>query len=118
MKKISVVTLVLLLAFFCILYVVNSKKTDSVITPKQAASLAVEKLDDKSKETITNLDNPKVEEHVFEKQPFIGFFDGKKNLKGKKVYKVTFNTTQDGLLGPIVLYVDMQGKVIGTDFRE
>ena len=49
----------------------------------------------------------------------MGFFGKEENLTGKTVYKITFNTTQDGLLGPIVLYVDKyNAKVIGTDFRE
>ena len=116
MKKYIIITFVLLLAIFGVCYAV--KKSDSAISPQQAIRLATEKLDNKSKETITNLDNPKVEEYTFNKQPFMGFFVKEENLTGKTVYKITFNTTQDGLLGPIVLYVDKyNGKVIGTDFR-
>ena len=83
-----------------------------------AVEKAIEKLDDKIKKTIINIDNPKVEEYVFNKQPFIYFFGDEVNLVGKSVYKITFNTIHDGLLGPIVIYVDMMNfDVIGTVMR-
>ena len=117
-KKYTVIIFVLFLALFGIWHIAGNRKSDSSITPQQATRLATEKLDDKARETIINLDNPKVEEYTFNKQPAVCFLDKEVNLTGKTVYKVTFNTTQDGLLGPIVLYVDKSsGKVIATDFR-
>ena len=70
-------------------------------------------------ETITNLDNPKIEEIIFDKEPSIYLIDESTKLKGKTVVKYTYNTTQDGLLGPITFYVDKKtGIVLGSDYRE
>ena len=33
-------------------------------------------------------------------------------------YAVTFSTTEDGLLGPIILYVNQEKEVFGTGYRE
>lgn len=89
------------------------------ITPEKAIKIVKKKFDDKSKETITNFDNPQVEEIIFNKQPSIYRFDAKTNLVGKSAYKITFSTTQDELLGPVVFYVNKYGgALIGMDFRE
>lgn len=89
------------------------------ISPQAAVDAILEKFDVKSIKTITNLDNPKIEEVVFEREPSIYRFDKKKPLVGKPLYKITFNTTQDGLLGPMVYFVDrISGEILGAEFRE
>ena len=89
------------------------------IKPDEAVKIILKKLDDKSKETIINLENPEIMEVTFDKQPSIYYYDKKVNLIGKSVYRIKFNTTQDGLLGPLVFYVDKyNGELIGADFRE
>ena len=89
------------------------------ISPQAAVDAIMEKFDVKSIKTITNLDNPKIEEIVFESEPSIYRFDKKKPLVGKPLYKITFNTTQDGLLGPMVYFVDkISGEILGAEFRE
>ncbi len=89
------------------------------ITPQTAIENLKEQLDKKSIETITNFDNPKMEEVVFDTQPSIYLFDDKLDIVGKGLYKITFHTTMDGLLGPMVFYVDkLSGNVIGADYRE
>lgn len=89
------------------------------ITPQTAIEKVKEKLDEKSIETITNFDNPKIEEVLFDTPPSIGYFGEKKDAVGKVLYKITFNTTQDGLLGPMVFYVDKSGgELIGIEYRE
>ena len=89
------------------------------ITPQTAIENVKKKLDKKSIETITNFDNPKIEEVVFDTQPSIYLFDDKYDIVGKDLYKITFNTTQDGLLGPMVFYVGkVDGEIIGADYRE
>ena len=89
------------------------------IKPYEAVEAILKKLDDKSKETIINLENPEISEVTFDKQPSIYYYDKKVNLMGKSVFRIKFNTTQDGLLGPLVFYVDKyNGKLIGADFRE
>ncbi len=76
-------------------------------------------LPEKQLETIINLDNPKIEEIVFDKEPSIYLYDEETEIKGRKVIKYTYNTTQDGLLGPITFYTDKEtGIVLGSDFRE
>lgn len=88
------------------------------ITEQTAIENVTKMLDEKSIKTIKNLDNPKIEEIVFNTQPFLHYFDEKTDIVGKDLYKITFNTTQDGLLGPIVFYVNKtNGKVIGIDYR-
>ncbi len=89
------------------------------ITPEKAIEYAKQVLDDKSKETIQNFKNPKVEEVVLKKAASIYLFEEKTEIVGSKLYKITFDTTQDGLLGPIVFYVDkLNGEVVGMDYRE
>lgn len=135
MKK-TIVIIMVLLAVFCSLYVVDCVKMNHQepvvfstwgrdytppvgISPESAIENVKQKIEDKNKETITNFDHPKIEEFVFQEQPSIYCFDHKINLVGKRVYKITFHTTQDGLLGPMVFYVEKQsGEMIGMDFRE
>ncbi len=94
------------------------KYTPAEITSQAAIDAVKKTLDKKSIETITNFDNPKVEEVVFDSNPFIIYFGEKVNLVGKQIYKITFNTTSDGLLGPLVFYVDkLNGKLIGANPR-
>lgn len=89
------------------------------ITTEQAVKNAREKLSDKEIESIINLENPKIEEVVFKGDTSIYLFDESIDATGKSLYKITYNTELDGLLGPITFYVDkMSGIVIGTDYRE
>ena len=70
-------------------------------------------------ETIINLENPKIEEVVLNGDASIYLFDESFDVSGKSLYKITYNTELDGLLGPITFYVDkMSGIVIGADYRE
>ncbi len=133
------IALLVLFVIFCSLYVIDHKKMDNnepvvfstwgkkyppplevlEITSQTAIENVKKKLDKKSIETITNFDNPKIEEVVFDTQPSIYLFDDKHNIVGKDLYKITFNTIQDGLLGPMVFYVDkVNGEIIGADYRE
>ncbi len=89
------------------------------ISLQQAQINARAKLTGKEIESITNLENPKIEEMVFTKEPAIYFFDKRLHAVGKALYKITYHTHQDSLIGPIAFYVDKAtGLVIGCDFRE
>ena len=89
------------------------------ITTEQAVKKAREKLSDKEIETIINLENPKIEEVVLNGDTSIYLFDESFDVTGKSLYKITYNTELDGLLGPITFYVDKKsGIVIGADYRE
>ena len=95
------------------------KESFPEITTEQAVKNAREKLSDKEIETIINLENLKIEEVVFKGDTSIYLFDESIDATGKSLYKITYNTELDGLLGPITFYVDkMSGIVIGADYRE
>ena len=91
----------------------------SVITPQRAIDIVKKQFDEKSIETVTNFENPEVEEIDFESCSNVHWLVDDSKLIGKSLYKVTFRTTQDGLLGPMVFYVDKSnGKIVGGDYRE
>ncbi len=138
MKKLLFIMGIALLVLFVIfgsIYVIDHKRMDNnetvvfstwgkqyvpavEITPQTAIENVKKKLDKKSIKTITNFDNPKIEEVVFDTQPSIHYFEDKIDIVEKDLYKITFNTTQDGLLGPMVFYVDKSsGVIIGTEYR-
>lgn len=138
MKKAVVIICVVLVAFFCIfssLYVVDHirmQNNESVIfstwgkqyvpsvgiTPEKAVEYTKQMIDDKSKESIKDINNPKIENIVFNKTPSIYFFEEKSDIVGRRLYRVIYNTEQDGLLGPIAFYVDkLDGTIIGMDYR-
>jgi len=124
MKKLRFAIIIVLLVLFVVLvslYVIDHKRMDNneSVSPQTAIEIAKSKLDEKSIETITNFDNPKVEEMVADTQLSIYCFEEKADIVGKELYEITFNTIHDGLLGPIVFYVDkMNGTLIGAGFRE
>lgn len=71
------------------------------------------------KSTITNFDKPKVEKVTFTTEPNLYLCNGVKTVVGNELYKVTFTTTEDAVLGPIVYYIDStDGKVSAMDYRE
>ena len=68
------------------------------------------------KDNITNFSTPSVV--LLDKEPE-GYYECIKNYKPKgKIYKVTFNTKDDAVLGPIVCFVDEEDVVFGLGWRE
>ncbi|MBQ3224701.1 MAG: hypothetical protein IJB42_03235 [Oscillospiraceae bacterium] len=138
MKKalfIVVAVLLLISVIFAVLYVVDhgrmndnepvifstwGKKYAPVeITSQEAVGIVKKNMSGRAVKTITNYDNPKIEGIVFNEDPAIKIFEKKRKAVGRAVYKITFNTFEDGLLGPIVCYVDkLNGKILGADYRE
>ena len=117
------IILLTLIVIFSFLYIGSEKYTPPAeshgITAQDAIDIAQKQLDGKSIETITNYKHPDVEKVIFHAPPAIYLFDETFNVVGKNLYKITFTTELDGLLGPIVFYIDEHsGMVIGTDFRE
>ena len=89
------------------------------ITKEEAVKIAQNDIKETEKSTIINFDNPIVEELVMDEKVSIYLFNADENIEEKKAYRITFNTEQDGLLGPIVYYVDKDnGKLLGLDYRE
>ena len=142
MKKLRLVISIVLLVVFAVfvsLYVIDHKRMDNnepvvfstwgkkysppleaqEISPQAAIEIAKNELNEKSIETIINYDNPNIEEIVADTNLSICCFEENVDIVGKELYKISFNTIHDGLLGPIVFYVDkMGGKLIGAEFRE
>ena len=94
------------------------------ISAKEAIMIAQNDLDETSKKTITNFDNPKIvgivgDENLFMHAPSSPKYVSQNKIVGKELYRVTFNTEQDGLLGPFVLYVDKyKGVLLGSGGRD
>lgn len=126
MKKMFLImgiAFLVLAVVLCYSFVIEHNKmnvTNKIeVTPNKAVENAKNMLGEKNIETITNYDNPAVEKMVFDTPPSMHCFKTKSDVVGKTLYKITFNTTQDGLLGPIVFYVDKSsGDVIGAEYRE
>lgn len=89
------------------------------ITKEEAVKTAQNDINEIAKSTIINFENPTVEELTFDEKVSIYLFNNDENIVGRKAYKITFNTERDGLLGPIVYYIDKEnGKLLGLDYRE
>lgn len=117
MTKKVIFFLVAAISVISISFVISYNQRE--ITPEEAIIIAKNnEIENGGKETILNFDNPEIEEVIFEASPSIAYFGRKTDVSGKPLYKVTFRTEQDGLLGPIVLYIKKAGgKVIGADYR-
>ena len=115
-KSLIIISIALIILLLFSLW--GEKQASPKITPQKAVDTVSEKLDEKTIKIIKNLDSPEVEEIVFNKKTSIYFLEENTHIIGRKLYKITFNTTQDGLLGPIVFYVDKSnGEIIGMGFR-
>lgn len=89
------------------------------ITKEEAVKISQNDIKEIEKSTILNFENPTVDELVLDKKVSFYLFNADENIEGKKAYRITFNTEQDGLLGPIVYYVDKDnGQIWGLDYRE
>ena len=121
MKKLTILIILVVIIF---LLFANYIDTENITTYQETGiSVKIEDalsyLPQKQFETIINPDNPKTEEIVFETEPSVYKYNENTNLRGREVIKYTYNTTQDGLLGPITFYVDKEtGIVLASDYRE
>jgi len=76
---------------------------------------------DKDNEKILNYENPEVEVIDFPmRKPYVVISkNSEKNLRGLSVYRVTYETELDALLGPIRIYIDKySGEIYGIDGRQ
>ena len=120
MKKTFFIIGIILILLAIVFLIWGTKSSPSrEITPQEAVSLVKSNFNDKTLKTITNLENPEIEEIVFDSAPSIFYYNKDFNICNRPIYKITFKTTMDGLLGPIVTYVDKAtGVLVGADFRE
>ena len=100
---------------WCILIVIlvvclsGCAKTE--ISSDKARRIARAELTAAEEATITNFSDPVVERVEDVKHP-VDF------LAGKTVWKVTYSTALDGLLGPITFYIDVySGEILWRDLR-
>lgn len=97
----------------------RENKVPLITDPEKAVEVTRQLLDEKTMETITNLRSPDVTEVMFSENPDKYLTDKKEDISGRPLYKVVYTTELDGLLGPIVFYVDRQtGRVVAMDYRE
>ena len=76
-------------------------------------------LDDTNKESIINMEKAKVEEVLREEQYFAAVNEDEVGVNGEIVYRVTFNTVCDEILGPIVIYLNKDNlSILGMDIRK
>ena len=76
-------------------------------------------LDEYNKKSIIDWKSAKVEEYKPSTDCIIGGSKGAINIKDKDTYKLTFRTDNEGILGPITMYVDMNSyEILGGDLRD
>ncbi|ERI92340.1 hypothetical protein HMPREF1982_02322 [Clostridiales bacterium oral taxon 876 str. F0540] len=96
------------------------KKDDSKNQKAEAdiRQIAYQSLSEESKKTIINWKTAKVEEYKAADEHEVASKKGKADIKDKDTYRVTFNTTDDAILGTINVYLDKNShEVLGVDFR-
>lgn len=98
----------------------NFQENQAEINESNAIEIAKEKLSEEVElDIITNYENPEIETLTYDGTPEIFRYENTGDMIGKKVYLVTFHTTEDDLLGPITFYIDMEdGQIYGSDYRE
>lgn len=76
-------------------------------------------LDYRTKSAIINWESADVQKIKFEEEYFIANKENTPvNIQNKETYIVTF-TTNDDILGPIIVYIDQDdSSVLGIDYRE
>ena len=100
-----------------------AKSSPTILPKAKAVKIAKQVVINDPKRQITNYNNPKVEMFIGEDNHKVSLFnDNKKisttNLAKLKLWKITFSTKMDPLIGPIILYIDYySGKVYGFDVR-
>jgi len=79
----------------------------------------IEKNMKESVDKLTEPENAIVEMYKEKENHVVWNPKGKKDIKGKSTYKITFTTENDALLGPVTLYLSTDNMaVLGSDFRD
>lgn len=90
----------------------NKPSTDKLLT------IAYNYLSEEDKGTLTDWKNSEAEEYIFEEEHLIMSKEGFVDIKGKEIYRVVFNNSNDALLGPIIISIDKNSlEVLGIDLR-
>lgn len=94
------------------LFFINNQKVEPTVKKiDEIREIAYLWLNENFKKTIINWKEAKVEECKYTTDHIVisqsGNSDDSVNLKGIDTYKITFSTTNEGILGPIIIYIDM-----------
>lgn len=121
MKKVNTVLLIIMIFTGALLFSSCSNSAGSNKISKsdnEIREIAYQSLTDNEKTSIIDWKGASVEKYKAETKHTIAGPTGPVNIKSKDTYKVTFKTNMDGLLGPIVVYLDSNSyKILGSDFR-
>jgi hypothetical protein len=115
--------IILLIALVGLLFL-NSCSTHAHVTQERAKKIAESIVKNEEQAKIINYSTPEIVEIKETQSHMVSFtskdkISGLTDIKGKTVWKVTYNTESDGLLGPIVVYIDYNsGKIYGVDLRQ
>ena len=103
----------------------NSKNENQTIettankSENDIREIAYQSLSEDNKKTVISWKDGKVEQYKSTNDHSIGSPNGSVNIKGKDTYKVMFRTNNEGILGPIIIYIDKNSySVLGGDLRD
>lgn len=94
--------------------------TESYLPKKvNITEIAYNWLDDNIKSTIINWQSSKVEKKIIDTNHLVANGLETLDIVNKEVFKVTFSTEDDDLLGAVIVYLDTDTfEVLGMDFRD
>ena len=99
----------------------KSKTNESSVNESKTEirELAYQSINENDRKTIVDCENAKVEEYNTSTDHSVGSPNGLVNIKDKNTIKVTFRTNNEGLLGPITVYIDKDTyEILGIDLRD
>lgn len=81
--------------------------------------IAYKALSEDEKKTVISYKDGKVEQYKSKEEHSIFGPNGLTDIKDKDTYKITFRTNNEGILGPINIYIDKNSySVLGVDLRD
>lgn len=97
----------------------GSRANQSTKSVEDIRKMAYQSLSEVEKKTVTNWETAEVKEYKADEEHYVISDDKvETNLKGKDTYMVTFHISNEGLLGPITIYMDKNSyAILGSDFR-
>jgi hypothetical protein len=122
MKKFIAITV-----FLCLFIFAGCQKAEITETKaKELAKLYIEAVSSEEFiKTIINYSDPTLEKTDYDDSYPVFYFEERNSspqrndLIGKKVWKITYNTTFDNFLGPHTIYLDRYtGEIYGSDLRD
>lgn len=113
MKKFAAVLCIFLLFPFLISGC-GKPKTESDIR-----KIAYQTLSKSDRKQVSDWENAKVEMIRFSEDHYVDASGRSVNIKNKPAYRVTFHIVNEGMLGPIAVYIDKNtDRLLGQDLRD